>query len=86
MSLAEARERCIAARKLLASGVDPSEQKKEAKRVRAIEAVFSFEAVAREWFESQKGGWTDIYPGKVINSLETLRAIEARGCARQPSG
>ncbi|NIF78877.1 DUF4102 domain-containing protein [Paraburkholderia sp. Cy-641] len=70
VTLAEARERCLAARKLLASGIDPSEQKKETKRTRAIEATSSFEAVAREWFESQKGGWTDVYAGKVINSLE----------------
>ncbi|MFM0089957.1 integrase arm-type DNA-binding domain-containing protein [Paraburkholderia sediminicola] len=70
VSLAEARERCLAARKLLAGGIDPSEQKKEVKRARALEAVSSFEVVAREWFESQKGGWTEVYAGKVINSLE----------------
>ncbi|MFL9914868.1 integrase arm-type DNA-binding domain-containing protein [Paraburkholderia fungorum] len=70
VSLAQARERCLAARKLLASGIDPSEQKKEVKRARALEAVSSFEAVAREWFESQKDSWTDVYAGKVINSLE----------------
>jgi integrase len=54
----------------LAAGTDPSEQKKEVKRARALEAVSSFEAVAREWFESQKAGWTEVYAGKVINSLE----------------
>jgi integrase len=54
----------------LADGIDPSEQKKEEKRVRALEAVSTFEAVAREWFESQKAGWTKVYAGKVINSLE----------------
>lgn len=70
VSLAQARQRCLDARKLLAAGIDPSEQKKEDKRVRALEAVSTFEAVAREWFESQKGGWTDVYAGKVINSLE----------------
>jgi integrase len=70
VSLAQARERCVAARKLLADGVDPAEQKKEAKRARAMEAASSFEVVAREWFESQKAGWTEVYGGKVINSLE----------------
>ncbi|MDG0067949.1 Arm DNA-binding domain-containing protein [Burkholderia sp. IO2] len=70
VSLAEARQACLAARKLLAAGTDPTEQKREIKRARAIEASSSFEAVAREWFESQKDGWTEVYADKVINSLE----------------
>ncbi|WP_186143722.1 tyrosine-type recombinase/integrase [Burkholderia gladioli] len=70
VSLAEARQACLAARKLLASGTDPTEQKREVKRARAIEASSSFESVAREWFESQKDGWTEVYADKVINSLE----------------
>lgn len=70
VSLAQARQRCLDARKLLADGVDPTEQKKEDKRVRALEAVSTFEAVAREWFESQKAAWTEVYAEKVINSLE----------------
>lgn len=70
VTLAEARKACLAARQLLAAGTDPGEQKKEVKRARALEAVSTFEAVAREWFESQKDGWTEVYAGKVINSLE----------------
>ena len=70
VSLADARKACLAARQLLTAGTDPSEQKKEVKRARALEAVSTFEAVAREWFESQKDGWTEVYAGKVINSLE----------------
>ncbi|PRY07088.1 integrase arm-type DNA-binding domain-containing protein [Paraburkholderia sp. BL25I1N1] len=70
VSLADARKACLAARQLLTAGKDPSEEKKEVKRARALEAVSSFEAVAREWFESQKTGWTEVYGGKVINSLE----------------
>jgi integrase len=70
VSLADARKACLAARQLLTAGTDPSEQKKEVKRARALEAVSTFEAVAREWFESQKDGWTKVYAGKVINSLE----------------
>jgi hypothetical protein len=70
VSLAEAREACVAARKQLAAGIDPSAQKKEIKRARALQATSSFEAVAREWFETQCGGWTEVYAGKVLNSLE----------------
>jgi integrase len=70
VTLAGARDACLAARKQLAAGVDPSAHKHELKRARAIEAASTFEIVAREWFESQKGGWTEVYAGKVINSLE----------------
>lgn len=70
VSLAEARAACLAARKQLATGTDPTAQKQEQKRVRAREAASSFEVVAREWFETQRGGWTDVYAAKVINSLE----------------
>ncbi|MGF6570914.1 hypothetical protein ABH945_003025 [Paraburkholderia sp. GAS333] len=70
ISLADARDACLAARKQLRDGVDPSAHKVKQKRVRALEATSTFEIVAREWFESQKGGWTDVYAGKVINSLE----------------
>ncbi|RAS35853.1 tyrosine-type recombinase/integrase [Paraburkholderia bryophila] len=70
VSLADARKACLAARQQLAAGIDPSEQKKKVKRARALEAVSTFEAVAREWFDSQKGSWTEVYAGKVINSLE----------------
>jgi len=70
VSLAEAREKCIATRKFLSAGIDPSEQKKEVKRTQTREAASTFEAVAREWFEDQREGWTEIYAGKVIGSLE----------------
>lgn len=70
VSLAAARQACLAARKRLSEGIDPSAQKQEIKRVRALEAASSFEMVAREWYESQKAGWTEVYAGKVINSLE----------------
>ncbi|MCX4156139.1 MULTISPECIES: tyrosine-type recombinase/integrase [Paraburkholderia] len=70
VSLADARSACLAARKQLTAGVDPSAYKHELKRVRLLEAASTFEIVAREWFESQKGGWTEVYADKVISSLE----------------
>ncbi|CAB3781997.1 tyrosine-type recombinase/integrase [Paraburkholderia fynbosensis] len=70
VTLAEARDACLAARKRLNTGIDPSAHKHEVKRIRALEAASTFEIVAREWFESQKDGWTEVYAGKVINSLE----------------
>uniref|UniRef100_UPI00404727F2 tyrosine-type recombinase/integrase n=1 Tax=Limnohabitans sp. TaxID=1907725 RepID=UPI00404727F2 len=49
VSLAKARQRREAARKLLAEGIDPSVAKSQEKRARAAAAVNTFEAVAREW-------------------------------------
>lgn len=47
VTLAEARQACLNARKQLAAGTDPTEQKREVKRARAIKAASTFEAVAR---------------------------------------
>jgi integrase len=70
ITLADAREKCLAARRTLASGLDPMEAKKDLERARVLQAASSFEVVAREWFENQKDGWSEIYAGKVIGSLE----------------
>jgi integrase len=70
VSLGEARKRRDAARAKLATGIDPSEAKKADKRAAKLAAANSFEAVAREWFETQKDGWSETYAGKVINCLE----------------
>lgn len=54
--LADAREKRDAARKLLAAGVDPGEQRKQAKQERAAlvdAAGETFELVAREWMARQ---------------------------------
>lgn len=70
VSLAAARKRRDEAREGLAAGGDPSEAKKETKRLAALSAATSFEAVSREWFESQRGGWSEGYAEKVMGSLE----------------
>lgn len=49
VSLAEARERRDAARKLLAADIDPAEHRKATKAASEERATNSFEAVAREW-------------------------------------
>ncbi|WP_186122661.1 tyrosine-type recombinase/integrase [Burkholderia gladioli] len=70
VSLAAARDRRDSAREKLAAGLDPSEAKKADKRAAQLAAASSFENVAREWFETQRGGWSEVYAGKVINCLE----------------
>lgn len=49
VSLAKARERRDEARRLLADGIDPGEQKKAAKHARAHLERNTFETIAREW-------------------------------------
>ncbi|MGT2505738.1 tyrosine-type recombinase/integrase [Cupriavidus basilensis] len=68
--LAQARAQRDAARALLATGQDPGAAKVEQRRAVKIAAGNSFEAVARDWFATQKSNWVEYYAGKVIASLE----------------
>ncbi len=70
VGLADARERLAKARKILAAGNDPSEEKKEVKRQLAIQSANSFEAVAREWLENRKEKWTPKHAKQVLMRLE----------------
>ncbi|KVA05258.1 integrase [Burkholderia latens] len=70
VTLATARKKRDEAREQIAAGIDPGEAKKQARRAAEIAAANSFEAVAREWFDSQRPGWSDGYAEKVLNSLE----------------
>jgi integrase len=66
LSLAEAREKAIAWRKLAKNGTDPSRQTKQALRI-----IPTFEAAARSYHEAQKGGWKN---GK--HAAQWLRTLE----------
>jgi len=68
MTLAEARESSESARKLLASGLDPSAAKKEAKVVQKA-AVETFELVAEEWFTKHRHTWADNTAETIIGRL-----------------
>ena len=65
LSLKEAREACIAAKKSLSSGTDPSAERK----LRNKSAQTTFEAVAREWHANQKPGWTAGYAEDVMERI-----------------
>ena len=70
VSLAGARERREAARKLLADGTDPGEQKK-AEKIAGIErAANNFESVAREWFGKFSANWAASHAGKIMGRME----------------
>ncbi|WP_027188319.1 tyrosine-type recombinase/integrase [Desulfovibrio cuneatus] len=66
LSLKEAREACMEAKKQISGGVDPSLEKK----VRARSVHTTFEAVAREWHENQKPTWTPGYTKDVMERIE----------------
>lgn len=68
VSLADARARRDEARKLLANGVDPSENKKAVKVEQKQEAI-TFEVVAREWHASNQK-WSASHSARVLKSLE----------------
>lgn len=68
--LADARTKREAARKLLANGIDPGEERKATKAAGIENAANSFEVVAREWFSKQKPNWVDGHSNKVLLRLE----------------
>ncbi|MEG1787486.1 MAG: integrase arm-type DNA-binding domain-containing protein, partial [Citrobacter sp.] len=68
VSLADARARRDEARKLLAHGVDPSENNKAVKVEQEQEAI-TFEVVAREWHASNQK-WSASHSARVLKSLE----------------
>ena len=71
VSLAEARSRREDARKLLAAGIDPSDQRKAAKREAEGREINSFEAVAREWYGKQAHVWVAHHASDVLRRLES---------------
>jgi len=54
-SLKKAREDRDNARKQLADGIDPNENKKAVKQSKAESAANSFEVIARKWYERNMG-------------------------------
>ena len=70
VTLKEARNLRVTASDLLKQGVDPSENKQEQKRIKAILAENSFESVAHSWFNSWKTNKTERHAGYTIRRLE----------------
>lgn len=70
VTLADARDKRDAARKLLADKQDPSEVRKVEKRARLLAAENSFEAVAREWYGKQTHTWVKSHAKDVLRRLE----------------
>ena len=65
ISLKTAREKLDEARKLLASGVDPSAQRKAAKLAQTGEVINSFKAITLEWLAIKKEEWVPSHFSKI---------------------
>ena len=70
VTLKDARNRRDDARKLVANGIDPSENRKAQKAARESVAANSFEVIAREWHTKQKTKWTKNHANRIIRRLE----------------
>lgn len=72
VSLAEAREKCTAARALKRDGVDPVQARRQERTDAATEARDTLRRLAAEWLanEARQKGWTADYQHDVERSLE----------------
>ncbi len=70
VSLKDARDRRDEARKLLANGIDPSENRKAMKSAKIERTANSFEVVAREWFAKYSTTWAENHGDRIIRRFE----------------
>lgn len=70
VSLAEAREKRDVARKQVANGIDPIEERKAQKLALKISTENSFEAISREWHTNKADRWTVAYREEIIKTFE----------------
>lgn len=69
VSLANARQARDEAKKILASGVCPSGQRKTQKLLKQIESDNTFKAIAQEWYDSRLPNWAPATASKVARYL-----------------
>ncbi len=65
VSLKQARDEVNKARKLLKEGIDPAQKKKDDRYLAEVRHAHSFESIALEWWEHQKGTWTEDHANRV---------------------
>lgn len=70
VSLIEAREKRLEARKLLIANIDPAARRKEERRLAKFNVDNSFRAVANEWFDIARKKWSPDYAQKLWRRLE----------------
>lgn len=70
ISLADARGERDKARKLVKQGIHPAHNRQALLVAKVAEGANTFEAVAREWIEKNKGKWTPYYLRQVERSMQ----------------
>ena len=70
VSLADARRRRDDAKRLLATGTDPSELRKREKRTAQAASGNTFEAIGRNWLAAREPSWAPRYAALVRGRLE----------------
>lgn len=70
VGLAEAREKRETARKQVANGIDPLEERKAQKLAQKLSTENSFESVSREWHSTKADRWTVAYREEIIKTFE----------------
>ncbi|RJG02520.1 tyrosine-type recombinase/integrase [Noviherbaspirillum sedimenti] len=70
VSLADARAKRMAARKLLDQGIDPGQDKKDRERLKSEAAANTFEKLAREWHTNKLASWRE------STAKDTMRRLE----------
>jgi integrase len=70
ITLKRARERRDEMRRLLAEGIDPSNNRKAIKADQNNRIANSFELVAREWFEKNQESWVPNHATRIMRRLE----------------
>lgn len=70
VSLAEAREKRDIARKQVANGIDPVEERKALRLAQKLSTENSFEAICREWHTNKADRWTVAYREEIIKTFE----------------
>lgn len=70
VGLKDARQRRDDARKLLADGIDPGENRKAMKAVKQDRAANSFEVITREWYAKHAQNWVEHHGDRIIRRFE----------------
>lgn len=70
VSLADAREKRTAARRVLLDGGDPQQQRAQARRESLRSTEYTFRKVASEWLRLKEKSWSTAYAHNVLHRLE----------------
>lgn len=70
VALKAARDRRDDARRMVAEGIDPSENRKAQKTARTDRAANSLEVVAREWYAKYSPTWVENHGNRILRRLE----------------